>query len=446
MITENKTITLSFSLVALCLFFSTSFAGEGVATAIIVKGEVRALDKKNNQMFVVKPNDELEIGTMIQTNDKSFIKLLFLDKSQMSLGPNSKMAITAFSKNDPGIITLINGKLRSQVTKNYMEIEEKDKSKLFVKTPNAAMGVRGTDFQVDYFAETKKTALITFSGAVAMAKLEEGRGASERNNYSQKILDKILASKEAVVVRRGEFSGVAPERSAATPPIKISPAQLELLKNDQQMINGEVGKKESKETSSFRAPIPPGLNRKQFENETTAVDKKIAEERLAVATFDKKNEHSSVAVPIPSSGGFVDMRSGEYIRPEIVKNSPDFFANAATNYMGSSGPTAGERTNLIGDVRFPRPASVGGIYPALIPNIYSTTYEVRPPGEIYYDPVIYPIVATETIYDRTLFEGDTYDGILDYPVDDGTINTTLPPADVPPPLIAPVRFHFKIGQ
>src|SRR5690606_40301890 len=44
-----------------------------------------------------------------------------------------------------GVINVLSGKIRSKVTKNYLDMDQ-DKSKLFVKSKSAVMGIRGTDF------------------------------------------------------------------------------------------------------------------------------------------------------------------------------------------------------------------------------------------------------------------------------------------------------------
>ena len=58
------------------------------------------------------------------------------------------MVVASFTKKKAGILNLIKGKLRSKVTKDYMNMSDKEKSKLFIVTKTAAMGVRGTEFQV----------------------------------------------------------------------------------------------------------------------------------------------------------------------------------------------------------------------------------------------------------------------------------------------------------
>lgn len=133
------------SLVLLLSFIA--FAGEGdVAKVIILKGKVKA-KLKSNKVIELKKGDWLPEGASVKTEAKSFVKLLFIDKSQMNLGPNSQMIINKFPKKKAGIITLMKGQLRSKVTKDYMQMD-RSKEKLYIKTKTAAMGVRGTDFEV----------------------------------------------------------------------------------------------------------------------------------------------------------------------------------------------------------------------------------------------------------------------------------------------------------
>ena len=143
----------------------------GVAKVIILKGTVNAFFK-DGKAVQVQIDQWLPEGAKITTQDKSFVKLLFIDKSQMNLGPKSEMEIASFPKNEAGIISLVKGQLRSKVTKDYMQMDDKSKSKLYIKTKSAAMGIRGTDFQVNFNEANQNTSLITFERAVAMTGID----------------------------------------------------------------------------------------------------------------------------------------------------------------------------------------------------------------------------------------------------------------------------------
>jgi hypothetical protein len=157
-----------FMSVVLLLSFIV-FAAEGdVAKVIILKGSVK-VKLKDNTVKTLKKGDWVPEGAQVKTEAKSFVKLLFIDKSQMNLGPNSQMIINKFPKKKAGIITLMKGSLRSKVSKDYMQMD-KTGEKLYIKTKTAAMGVRGTDFEVGFNNGITTTNL--YEGALVVTSFE----------------------------------------------------------------------------------------------------------------------------------------------------------------------------------------------------------------------------------------------------------------------------------
>ncbi len=312
--------------IVLCLILpmfaivNDAFSGDDqkVAKVIILKGTIKAKNSKSKKAFDLKRGQWLEEGTTLQSGPKSFAKLLFIDKSQMSLGPNSKMAITQFPTKKAGVITLLKGQLRSKVSKDYLKIQNKDQSKLFIKTKTAAMGVRGTDFQVNYNIENKVTSLITFEGRVAMAKIDNFRGIASRSRDLQKNLEKIVSSKNAVLVTQGQYSGVTPKQKRASIPVKISPVQLDKMKksdgvnNDRTPTNIDNKKK-------FRNPIPPGVDSKKFVSDNKGVEKEMSAVvgKKVANTIVKKSEKifNSNKEVLPPPEGFNNRSTGEYAPP-----------------------------------------------------------------------------------------------------------------------------------
>lgn len=314
----------------------THAAPDKVAKVIIIRGKVEAQTGPSD-VKELKQGMWLSEGTVVKTSPKSFVKLLFIDKSQMNLGPESQMKITAFPKKEAGIITLMQGQLRSKVTKDYMGIQNKDQSKLFIKTKTAAMGVIGTDFQVNFNPQNFATALVTFEGAVAMAQLSD---TMENLHVTQKSLEKIVSSDQAVMVKRGQYSGSSPKQLRATTPVKINPAQLKVMeKNDGSQAkannrdSGE-GKKLGHKKKKFRNVIPPGLDAKVAANSDNNVDKVMAG---AVGSNVVKQVDAQVKAELapaagaapppegmmnritgevaPAAGGYVDMETALYVPP-----------------------------------------------------------------------------------------------------------------------------------
>lgn len=342
---------------AIIIFLPAIYASEaGVAKVIVMKGQVRA-KFPDGTIIEVKPDQSIPEGATLETAEKSFVKLIFLDKSQMNLGPSSQMIITIFPKKEAGIITLVKGQIRSQVTKDYMEMEDKNKSKLYIKTKTAAMGVRGTDFQVNYNAENQNTALITFEGKVAMAHIDKN---IREEYFDQNKLEKFVSSDKAVFVTQGQISAVnlnVAERAMV--PTLLGTKQIDALKEN------ETGLKESSESvnKQYRNPLPPGADSAIFSNassdkistndKSTKSDPngffnaKTGEYKLPAGSIVDLNSVNIIPPPVnaifdpntktyvvPESFGKIDKMTGEYKAPEGLKLGVDgkFILVDATAY------------------------------------------------------------------------------------------------------------------
>lgn len=293
----------------------------GVAKVIILKGTVNAFFK-DGKAVQVQIDQWLPEGAKITTQDKSFVKLLFIDKSQMNLGPKSEMEIASFPKNEAGIISLVKGQLRSKVTKDYMQMDDKSKSKLYIKTKSAAMGIRGTDFQVNFNEANQNTSLITFEGAVAMAGIEkEFRG----RDFSQDSLERVVSSEKAVLVKEGQFSAVTQISERALVPTLLAPQQLETLKvNDSGVIEKPedgtkgTGSKEGKPTESndqaknYKSPIPPGADSALFSSNAKGLDTQVEKAGDSKERIDKISKDIEKVVPKADgpAEGFYNQQTG----------------------------------------------------------------------------------------------------------------------------------------
>lgn len=293
-----------FTTLAVTFIAFNSFAAENVAKVVVMRGMVKA-KLIDGTVIDVKADQSIPEGAVVQTAEKSFVKLLFIDKSQMNLGPNSQMIINAFPKKEAGIITLVKGQIRSQVTKDYMEMDDKSKSKLYIKTKTAAMGIRGTDFQVNYNPENQNTSLITFEGKVAMAHI--GKDIRE-DKFDQKNLERVVSSDKSVFVTQGQISAVnlnVAERAMV--PTKLGTKQIEALESN------ETGLKESSGTDSakqFRNPIPPGAEGAAFSSATSELDKEVSKMGVSV-----KSTPTNAPEKTAAAEGFFNAATGEYKLP-----------------------------------------------------------------------------------------------------------------------------------
>jgi ferric-dicitrate binding protein FerR (iron transport regulator) len=126
-------------------------------------GEVKALipaAARNDQPVNVK--DALDWNDLLRTDAKGRLRAGLTDGSILSLGSNSELRVVeSNAQSQQTSIDMNYGKLRNQVVKIT-----KPGGKYEVKTPNAVIGVVGTDFYVS-FAENRTT-VICYVGKVAV--------------------------------------------------------------------------------------------------------------------------------------------------------------------------------------------------------------------------------------------------------------------------------------
>jgi hypothetical protein len=264
-------------------------ANQIIGSILKVKGEVSILELGNREAKKAIEGQKVTKEASILTSEKSFIQIVLLDKTQINLGPSSKIILDQTPVQKIGLISLMKGALRTNVVK---ELGGKDK--LYIKTRTAAMGIRGTDFLTNYNPENKMTNLITFRGQVAMVKTESLN------------VEESLSHKEIVLVDSGKFAAISNNLKNVTEPIKLSPVQYTGLKLNTEMNNDvkipkEVFQNELKETIKEYGEISK---------------KEIAENNPAKQEFDPKKQ-----VLRPTAGGFVDLVTGIYVPPTVTQNN-----------------------------------------------------------------------------------------------------------------------------
>lgn len=308
--------TIILFLISLLLTLPALAQGKKVAVVKIIRGEVDVLTLGRTNKLKVQ--DWVEDGAVVKTAEKSFAKLVFVDGSQINIGPNSEMKIEKFSGDDAGVIDLVKGKVRSQVTKDYL----KDRSKMFIKTPNAVMGIRGTDFVISY--NGKNTSTVLFEGSVVFAK-------NEGNARSTEALEDLV-SRAGVRVVPGEFSVVV-DRQPPTIPAMLNKEQLEVLeKSDSFEANRNPDSSAS--SAATKSVVPQGLNGAVVSNDQDSIKAEVAPAAAAAGNDSAKTPASS-SDPNgyvkgdqvkPANGSFVHIDSGTIIPP-----GPDSVLDKNTN-------------------------------------------------------------------------------------------------------------------
>lgn len=132
------------------LLFSLTLSAKEIGRVTKMRGQVF---RTNVDQEVIRAplslGGEIHEGDILESENGSFAKLLMADDTIFSIGPATKFAFEEFkmkTKNDRiATYNLIKGKLRSVFTKKA------PKKSLHIKTPSAAMGIRGTEIVSDVY-------------------------------------------------------------------------------------------------------------------------------------------------------------------------------------------------------------------------------------------------------------------------------------------------------
>ena len=160
----------------LCLLMSSLPALGAPPAAGQRAGEIKALipaATKNEQ--ATKAKEELDWNDLLKTAASGRVRAGLDDGSILSVGSNSELRVLQHDAASQQTSLEMNaGRLRSKVVKITQP-----NGKFEVHTPNAVIGVIGTDFYVEY--GNNKTTVICYTGVVSVTPLN---GAHAENNSS----------------------------------------------------------------------------------------------------------------------------------------------------------------------------------------------------------------------------------------------------------------------
>jgi hypothetical protein len=399
----------------LIVLSSSLYAQTKAAMVKMIRGEVDVLTLGKTTRL--KINDWVESGAVIKTGDKSFARLVFIDKSTMNVSANSEMKIEAFTGKDSGVIDLVKGSIRSTVTKDYLQIKERDKSKLFIKTQNAVMGVRGTEFDISTNGIT--TATVLFEGEIAFNKL------NDRGVISTRALEDIVD--RGVMLAPQDFSVVQPDREMPTVPAKLNPQQYEALQKNPE-FNTDRSPSNANPDSSAKSVVPEGLSGKIVTNDSATLKSEVGQvvSGSADAATDtaKPAASASSADPEgyvkgnlvkPANGSFLHMESGTIIPPDpnavLDSNTNTYIAGSDSGTVAPDGsyiPPKNVEITSDGKILVATTDSTGAV----------VVKEVPPPSPV--------VVATATPIGSTPLAGSA-------PLPGMTTTTTKTAGDIPLP-------------
>jgi len=318
-------------IVLLLLTSSLAWAQSKVAQVKMLRGEASIKDGAK-----LTQDQWVSSGVVIVTQEKSFVRLMFIDKSQMNIGPNSEMKIEQFGGGDAGVIDLVKGKIRSQVSKDYLQQKDKDKSKIFIKTPNAVMGIRGTDFMIS--TNGINTSAVLFEGEVVFEKLAPNAGSGFNTDRLEAIVDR------GVRIMPGEFSVVEAARPNPTVPSLLNVQQVETLEKNQDFSESTA----NESAKATKSTVPAGLSGAAVANTSTVLNKELEQTGvkgdLSVAVkadAETAKGYANEAGVKPTSGSMLHVDSGVVIAPPkdavFDSNSGTFIAASSSGAIDKSG-------------------------------------------------------------------------------------------------------------
>jgi hypothetical protein len=150
---QPRKCTAIKSLLFLALMWTgaLAYAAQAAGTVINLSGPLLA-KKADGTIRILALKSAVEPGDTLVTQKNGYAQIKFSDDSRLILQPNTTLTIDKFSydatqpDDDSAAFTLIQGGLRSITGL----LGKRNKEKFSLKTPTAAIGIRGTTFIAQY--------------------------------------------------------------------------------------------------------------------------------------------------------------------------------------------------------------------------------------------------------------------------------------------------------
>jgi hypothetical protein len=182
---------------------SPSFAQERIGAAAAISNRVEGTVAGNATALAV--GSDVFLNELVSTGDDGVARLVFLDNTNLSVGPGSRVTLDRFVYN-PGrgagsvVVRASAGAFRfvtgSQRPQNYL-----------IQTPIATIGVRGTIF--DLYVQADRIIVTLISGQIRVTTLQ-GRVVPVTRPG-----DSVTIYAAGTVVRRADWSGIVQPNFAA---------------------------------------------------------------------------------------------------------------------------------------------------------------------------------------------------------------------------------------
>ncbi|OUR94232.1 hypothetical protein A9Q84_18190 [Halobacteriovorax marinus] len=269
-------------ILSLFLYPLSSFADYAVITKL--RGKVTLTESDGQGKRNLSEQDKVFSGQIIYTEAKSIVKIKFEDNSTIVIGQRSQLVLNKIISSETKVLGLINGYIRGKFNKSKMGF-----IKAKIKTESAALGIRGTDFNIIYNKENQITTAISFSGDVEFSSIN-GKRSKEEN--------------KPVHLTSGNFSSTFKKSQYVSPPIKMSPEQFEILRNNQELTS------KKKHASSKKDRV----NKISSLKDNKSYQQDIPRE-LVGDGYGQIKENFLKKEKLYRPGGYIDLNTGIYIEP-----------------------------------------------------------------------------------------------------------------------------------
>ncbi|MGH9711785.1 MAG: FecR family protein [Candidatus Acidiferrales bacterium] len=181
-------LLVSFLLAALPAFSEPQGAGQHAGQ---INGLIPAATRNTQP---AKVRDDLQWNDLLKTEHSGRIRAGLTDGSILSLGSDSELRIVQHDgTSQQTSLEMTYGKVRSQVQKITQS-----GGKFEMKTPNAVIGVIGTDFYTAY--EANRTTVICYEGQVTVTPLGNAQAQNNSGQTSSTGNSIVLAAGQMVVI------------------------------------------------------------------------------------------------------------------------------------------------------------------------------------------------------------------------------------------------------
>lgn len=204
----------------------------GAGDALAVTGQITNLSgaviakRADGQTRILSVKSEVFEGDLLATSENSFVRIKFADGTEVVMRPATQMKIEAYKfeeqnpKSDNIVMSLIKGGLRSVTGL----LGKRNPNNFKLATPNATIGIRGTNFGAMFCAND-------------CGKVQMPGGGAPPNGLHVDVADgaiSVTTRAGTADFKVGQSGYVA---SATTPPVVVPPAQAARITLPPQAVN-----------------------------------------------------------------------------------------------------------------------------------------------------------------------------------------------------------------